>query len=397
MTKHKVVIVGGGFGGVKTALRLAKKPGLQITLVSDRPTFQYFPALYRTSTGASKDISSIPLDQIFAGKQVRVVIGEAKKLQHESKKLHLVNGVLTYDTLVLALGVQTNYFGIRGLQEYSFGVKSVEDAERFKQHLHRQLCDEHKPDLNYVIVGGGPTGVEVAGALPHYLRDMLARHGMSHRRVHVDLVEAAPRLLPRLPSGMSRAIIARLKLQGVKIYTGKPVEAAMADKLMVGGEPIKSHTVVWTAGTANSPFYKANNFNLSPRGKVLVDAYLQAWPGVFVIGDNADTMYSGMAQTALHDAHVVANNIVRRAAGKKMRAYKPLRPVTVIPIAHNWAAVQAGPFCFYGLVGWWLRRAADLIGYHDIEESWLKAFARARLDSKKEDACPICDAQKPKT
>src|SRR5262249_37760884 len=148
----------------------------------------------------------------------------------------------------------TNYFGIKGLDEYSYSIKSQSEVQRFKEHLHQQLADEKRPDLHYVIVGAGATGIELAGALPSYLRCIMKNHGLPQRKLHIDLIEAAPRLLPRLPKETSRAVRRRLRKLGVTLYLNSTVEGETADKLMVSGKPIRSHTVVWTAGVTNHPF-----------------------------------------------------------------------------------------------------------------------------------------------
>ncbi|MDQ3064804.1 MAG: FAD-dependent oxidoreductase, partial [bacterium] len=240
------------------------------------------------------------------------------------------------------------------------------------------------------VIGGGPTGVELAGALPQYIKNLRKMHGIrTRKKVHVDLVEAAPRLMPRMPKSVSRKLARRLRKLGVKIYFGRPVQSQSADTLLLDGKPIRSHTVIWTAGMANNPFFADNHFQLSPNGRVQVDQLLQAWPGVFVIGDNADTKYSGMAQTAMHDAMYVTNNLKRHVDGKRPYAYKPKLPIYVTPVGHNWAVVVWGKLHIYGLAGWMLRRAADWIGYLDIEP-WWKATNRLAADLRQEENCLVC-------
>jgi NADH dehydrogenase len=269
MAKQKIVIVGGGFGGVKAALELSEDHRFEVTLISERANFQYFPTLYHTATGGLTAQSQIPLQTMFANRPVEVVIDRATKLDKKAHTLMTAsNQIFHYDNIIFALGVVTNYFGIKGLAEYSYGIKSIEDITRFKDHIHQQLEDERKPDLHYVIVGGGPTGIELAGALPSYLHRIMKNHGIKDRSVHVDLVEGAPRLMPRMPKSTSRAIQRRLRNLGVNVHLGKPVQGATADALMVGGKPIQSHTIVWTAGMANNPFFVENNFSFGPRGKV---------------------------------------------------------------------------------------------------------------------------------
>lgn len=399
MTKEKtrVLIVGGGFGGIKAALELAGNDKIHLTLLSDHGSFYYYPTLYHTATGGAEAQSKLPLSRIFEGKDLTIVRGKATRLDRKKKTVTTDDGnTHPFDILVLALGSRPNYFGIQGIEKYSYNIVTPDNALRFKNHLHEQLTSKRQPDLNYVIVGGGPTGIELAGALTGYLEEIMAAHGMPKRKVHVDLVEAAPKLVPRMPDGMSRAIAKRLKHLGVRLYCGQMVEGMTADTLTVNGKPIQSHTVVWNAGTTTNPFYKENNFVLSDRGKVVVDEYLQAEPDIYVIGDNAATEYSGMAQTALYDGRYVAENLERHIEGRLMKRYVPKRPIYVIPVGHNWAAVLWGKVQIYGFLGWMLRLAADMVGYKDYEP-WWRAGKQWMTEFQREESCPTCakNLQKP--
>lgn len=390
MKKTHVLVVGGGFGGVKAALKLADNPDIAVTLLSDKPDFRYNPSLYHTATGGLRAQSSISLGDILPTDKITLAHGTIKELNRQQKHVKTAEGhIVPYDILVLALGSVTNYFGIKGLKEYSLGIKSIEDAEEFKRHLHNQLTADRKPDLNYVIVGAGPTGIELAGALPGYLHKIMQMHGIKHRKVHIDLIEAAPRLLPRSPKSTSRSVKRQLKRLGIKLYVGQAVQGETADALMVNGKPIKSHTVVWTAGMANNPFFEANDFDINPRHKVIVDEHLQASEDVYVIGDNADTPFSGMAQTALRDGAYVACDIERKLAGQSRPAYKPKKPITIIPAGDHWAAVEWGKLHFSGWRGWVMRELADYVGFHDLEP-WWKATEQWMTEFGSEEDCPLC-------
>jgi NADH dehydrogenase len=394
MHKQKVLIVGGGFGGVKTALGLVDDEHYDVTLLSDTRDLRYYPTLYHTATGGPKANSSIPLERIFLNKHITLAHGTAATLDRKFKTLVSAEGqTYSYDILVLALGVVTNYFGIEGMQEYSYSIKTQDEVARFKAHLHKQLIDDKKLDANYVIVGAGPTGIELAGALPGYLRRIAKNHGLRMvKKPHVDLIEAAPRLLPRFPKGVSTSVRKRLRRLGVKLYLGSVVQAATAENITVSGKPIRSHTVIWTAGVTNHPFFTTNKFVIMGRGKVGVDTYLQAEDNIFIVGDNANTPFSGLAQTAIHDGSFVAHNLNRRASGKSMKSYSAVQPISVIPAGPYWAAVQWGKFIFNGRFGWIMREAGDFVGFLDVEP-FGRATKQFLTEFSSEDGCAICATQ----
>jgi NADH dehydrogenase len=389
---EQVLIVGGGFGGVKAALELADDPHFRVTLLTDEADLRYYPTLYHAATGGKRSNSSIPLDRLFKGKAINVVQGSAVSLDRKAKTVTTVDGhIMPYDNLVIALGVVTNFFGIPGLAEYAYSIKTQAEAARFKAHLHQQLIDSKKPDMNYVIVGAGPTGIELAGALPDYLKRLMKNHGLPARKPHIDLIEAAPRLLPRMPKTTSRAVRRQLRRLGIRLYLKSVVQGATADELTVSGRPIRSHTIVWTAGVTNHPFFAANKFSLMGRGKVATDVYLQAEENIFVLGDNANTPYSGLAQTALRDGAFVAQNLKRRVRGKRLKSYVPKEPITVIPAGPRWAAVSWRNIQINGWIGWLLREGADLIGFHDLEP-WSGATRQWFTEFATQESCPVCAA-----
>ncbi|GAC1391421.1 MAG: NAD(P)/FAD-dependent oxidoreductase [Candidatus Saccharimonadales bacterium] len=390
MSKHKIIIIGGGFGGVKAALRLSEDTRFHITLISDHLDFRYYPSLFHTATGGSKSVSSISLTEIFSGKRVHILqdlVTDVDKINRtiKTKAKH----TLSYDALIVGIGVTTNYFHIQGLEDNSYGIKTLSDAEELKHHLHQQILDTRKLDLNYVVIGGGPTGIELAGALPHYLKKISESHNLHVKNIHIDLVEAAPRLLPRMPKDVSRKIKRQLKSIGVKLYLKTTVKGLNAESLLINNKNIRSHTVIWTAGVANNFFFREQGFQLASNGKVRVDQYLQSNPAIYVIGDNADTPYSGMAQTALRDGKYVAENIIRIANKKDPLPYRAKKPIYVFPAGDKWAAVVWGPARIYGLLGWVLRRAADLIAYHDYEP-WKLASHHWLDENTEESDCLTC-------
>lgn len=365
-----VTIIGGGFGGVKAALELAKNPKNRITLITDKPDFQYYPTLYSSATGHSHAESWVPLGEIFANHiNVHVYVDEVTTLNAATKSIHAASGVVyKYDILVMALGVVTTYFGIPGLETYAYGIKNAEEIHQLKQRLFVDIAEKGLLDKNYVVIGAGPTGVELSAAIGTYIKRLCRHYGVNRHHIRVRLVEAAPRVLPRSHKATSRRVTKRLKRLGVSAEVNKRVQRENAHELIVSGKPIESHTVIWTSGVTNHPFFATHSeiFSLATNGRVVVDDYLQASKDIYVIGDNAATPHTGLAQTAIHDAMTVVRNLERMRRGKHPRKYRPLLPVQAIPVGARWAAVEWRWLRLYGWVGAALRRSADFVGYSEV-------------------------------
>lgn len=365
-----ITIVGGGFGGVKTALELAKTANTHITLITDKTDFQYYPALYGAATGRSHLESWVPLATIFAGrKNISVQYDTIESINPDAKILQGKSGTAyTYETCVLALGTVTTYFGIQGLETHTFGVKSAQEIEKLKRHIYADIVEGNGVDKRYIVIGGGPTGVELAAALGSYLNKLKKHLKRTESTIHVTLVEASPRVLPRMSEKASASVLHRLEKIGVKVQTGKTVESAEEDLITVNGELMTSDTIIWTSGVANHPFYKANadHFAFAPNGRIIVDKYMKTSNGVYVIGDNAATPFTGLAQTALHDALFVADHIKRTATGAPVQEYTAIMPPVVVPVGAFWAVFEWRKLRITGLVAAILRRAADFMGYSDI-------------------------------
>ncbi len=363
-----ITVVGGGFGGVKAALELAKDDEMKVTLITNNKNFVYYPSLYSTATGHDHKESWVPVSFIFRDHtNVKIVYDTIKRVD-PAKKTITGSKVYKYTKLILALGSVTTYFGIKGLDHYAFGIKSEQEIRTLQKHLFHQMGNQGIIDKSYVIIGGGPTGVELAGALGQYLEKLRVFFGLREQKIHITLVEANPRILPRMSKAASKAATKRLRQLGVKVETSKMVQSASAKGLMVSGKPIETQTIIWTSGVANSPFFKQNarHFSLNPRGKVVVDEYLQARPDIFVIGDNADTPLSGLAQTAIHDGVFIARHLTRLKNSQRPKKYKTKNLGVVVPIGFNWSIYERGHIRLTGALGAFMRDAADIVGHHDI-------------------------------
>lgn len=393
-TAH-VVIVGGGFAGVKVARELRDEGGVHVTLISDYEEFRYSPALYRTATGHMKRESSIPIASLFDGSE-NITFKKARIVSIDRKKRVIVTNTdeqINYDYCVLALGVVTSFFGIPGLEKYSYSIKSGREVEQLKRHLHRELIDEHALDKNYVIVGAGPTGVELAGALGQYLARIRKSHSIPHGKITIELIEAADRVLPAMKDRASRLATKRLEKLHVNVMTGRHVKGEAENSLNIDGRSIPTHTVIWTAGVTNNPFYKRNigQFTLNEKGRVQVDEYFRVDEHCFVAGDNAAVPFSGLALSAIRNARYISDAIMRSLENRNLKPARFKDPAKAVPLGTNNALFQWKFIVFSGPIGGLLRLAADLIGYSDIM-GIRKATAIWLKRDEYEETCPVCRA-----
>jgi NADH dehydrogenase len=388
----KIVIVGAGFAGVRLALNLRNQSNFEIRLISPQTYFEYHAALYRSATGRSPLEVAIPLTDFFKRYQnIEVIEDKIVALDAENKTLTGESeSVYKYDAVIFAVGSVTQYFGIKGLEEHSFGVKTINEALELKREIHEDLVDKGQAERNYVVIGAGASGVELSGELIQYLKMIRKRHGIK-ARYKVDLIEAAPRCLPALPEEFTGKITERLQKLGVRTYFNTAVKSETVNQIKLPNGDIKTHTVVWTAGLANNPIFKKypKIFNTNKAGKVMVSEYLEAKLNIYVIGDSADTKYSGMAQTAIHNANFIANNLIRLVNGQKRTEYQPKRPVYAIPAGAGWSAVLWGNLKIYGFAGWVLRRLADLKLYLTFLPP-SKALTVWKYGFQKQEVCKFC-------
>ncbi len=391
--KVKVLVLGGGFAGVKTVRKLYKNPKLDITLITDQETFRYGATIWRAAIGHLREASYMPVASLIPIKpNVHLVYDKATTIDRSAKSVTTESGkTYTYDYCVIGLGVVTSYFGIKGLDKYSYSVKSSKEFDEFRHHLHQELVDEHALDKNYVVVGAGPTGVELAAALRGYLKGVAKHHKLSRTSVNMQLVEAAPRVLPMLTPKASKLTLKRLRSLGVSVHTHTAVKGETATTLMVDNKPVPTHTVIWTAGVTCSPFYSANasQFTLNEKKRVVVDGNLRVDSSTFVVGDNAATPFSGLALTALHNASYVADVINKELRGSNVRPYKPLKPVTIIPVGEDWSIFQWRNLVISGKLASYLRTIYDFIGYAEVMGIRPAANIWLRRNQTHED-CAFC-------
>lgn len=360
-----VVVVGGGFGGVKAALELSKRQIGKITLISDHSYFLHHATLYATATGQSTEESVIPLHLIFAKHpNVEIVEDRIESFDPHRKLISSEKKDYHYDKLVLSLGSVTTFFGNKGLEHHAYGIKTLEEVTEFHEHIHDEVVHQ-KLDKEYFVIGGGLTGVEMASALNQYLHKLKTLYRLPHAQPKVTLIEAQSRVLPHMSETASEKVHDELRKQGIRILTKHKVTALETDKIKIEDKLYETTTAVWTSGTANNPFFKANSgyFDLAKDGRVNVNPYLEALDDVYVIGDNTTIQEHGMAWPALKQAKHVAKNITRVATKRPQRRYHAASVPVGVPVGETWGYVEWFGMYVAGRTGAAARRLMELYGY----------------------------------
>ena len=410
--RPRVVIVGCGFGGLFAARALHHAPA--DVLVIDHNNYHLFqPLLYQVASAAlaPADIAQ-PIRTILRHQpNASVMLGEVDHVDLREQYVHAGDSRVPYDYLILAPGAVDNYFGHPQWHGYAPGMKEVEDATLIRSRMLRSFeaaeiesdPDERTAHLVFVIVGGGPTGVELAGAIKELAVDVVARdfRVADTRRARVILIEAGPRLLPALHPDSSERALAQLHGLGVEVFLGKPVTEIFPDGVEVDGKRIRSYNVIWAAGVKASPLVSTFGADLGPGGrvKVLPDCSVPGHPNAFVIGDAAYLIDSatgqqvpGVSQGALQMGRYVAKVIEdelrgdarsRRAAGFH---YKDLGSMATV--GKSRAVVEIGRLHFGGLLAWFAWMALHitvLIGFRNrlaVLTSWIYSYMFFRRGSR---------------
>jgi NADH dehydrogenase len=378
---HRVVIVGGGFGGLYAARRLGRA-AVSLTLI-DRRNFHLFqPLLYQVATGALSpgEIASPLRAVLHKQRNTEVIMGEVRDIDVANRRVILVDGEVPYDDLILATGATHYYFGNDQWEPFAPGLKTIEDATAIRSRLLAAFEQaEREPDaakrrawLNFVIAGAGPTGVELAGALGEIANDTL-RHDFRHinpAEAQILLVEGAARVLPSFPPDLSAKAEKQLLGLGVRSKTNTRVTNIQEGSvsLLCGGreERIATHTVLWAAGVRASELGKVladrAGARLDGAGRVLVETDLTV-PGhaeIHVIGDLASFSYQtgkplpGIAPVAMQQGRYVANVIRNKLAGKSNGPFRYFDKGTLATIGRNKAVAEFGKLHVSGFAAWFL-------------------------------------------
>jgi NADH dehydrogenase len=369
----QVLIVGGGFGGLNAAKAIAKL-NLQITLV-DRNNYHLFqPLLYQVATAglASVDVAR-PIRSILKRcPNVEVLMAEVRGIDPHENKVLLDQGSIPYDYLVLAPGSHYNYFGHEDWATRAPSLKSIPDAlkirrlvlEAFEMAEMEQEPDKQKALLNFIVVGGGPTGVELAGSIAelahHTLTDDFRR--IDTKSARILLVEAAPRILGPFPETLAEKARDRLTKMGVEVREKTMVEQVNERGAVMNGEFFPAKTILWCAGVLASPLFKTLGVDLDKGGRVPVapDLSVPQHPNVFVIGDGAQFIEAGhplpgLAPVAIQQGRHLKKVLASRLKGEKQGPDFHYRDKgELATVGKGYAVAQFGHFKTAGYLGWLL-------------------------------------------
>jgi NADH:ubiquinone reductase (H+-translocating) len=407
--RKRVIIVGAGFGGLAAAKVLGSRDEgspVDVTVI-DRLNYHLFqPLLYQVALAglAATDVAYPIRAALHGRRNINVMLAEVTGVDVAARSVRLDDGTaLPYDYLVMAAGARTSYFGHDDWAKFAPGLKDLDDALEVRGRVLTALEGaeratdpaERQRLLTFVVVGGGPTGVELAGAIADLSRDILAVDfkRVDRKDVRVVLVEMADRILTPFDPPLSEKARAQLEELGVDVRTGVRVEAIDAGSVRVGGETLHAGTVLWGAGVRPNPLTAALGVPLDRAGRVVVgpDCAVPGHPELFVVGDmaaftpeGAAAPLPGISPVAMQQARLVAHNILDELAGLPRRPFKYFDKGFMATIGRARAVAQLGRLRMSGLIAWlaWVFvHLWYLVGFRNrlsVFTSWIWAYVVSR-------------------
>ena len=393
-----VVIIGAGFGGLYAAKGLADAP-VRITVVDRRNHHVFQPLLYQVATAALSpaDIAA-PIRRVLRRQDnAEVLLAEAVAIEAGQKRVVLDGGTIAYDYLIVATGASHAYFGHDEWEAVAPGLKSLEDALTIRRRVLIAFEEAERTDdpaarqalMTFVVVGGGPTGVELAGALVEMAQETLANEfdRIDPRTAAVHLVEGVDRLLPPFPEKLGKNAQRTLEGLGVKVRTKSIVTAIDRQGVSIGDDRIPARTVLWAAGVKASPLAATLGVELDRAGRVIVapDLTVPGHPEIFVVGDLAsvkvgDKPVPGIAPAAIQGGKSAAANVARLVAGQPTRRFRYRDMGNMAVIARNEAVADIRGIKLTGFLAWFawaVIHVVNLIGYRSrvqVTVQWLWSY-----------------------
>ncbi|HXS16507.1 MAG TPA: NAD(P)/FAD-dependent oxidoreductase, partial [Polyangiaceae bacterium] len=375
---RRVVIVGGGFAGINCARELGNVSGVEVTLIDRRNHHLFQPLLYQVAmAGLSPADIAVPIRALLADfRNVFVVQGDVEAITlpeaNQPGSVHAARHDYPFDYLVLAAGAQHAYFGHEEWEENAPGLKSLEQATEIRRRVlsaferaeTTEMPDERRAQLTFVVVGGGPTGVELAGAIGEMSRFTLSRNfrSIDPKLTRIMLVEAGPRILPSFSEESAARATRDLEKLGVQVWTSSRVTGISEDGVQVSGETLRAKTVLWAAGVQASPTGGWLPVPRDQAGRVIVepDLSIPGFPCIFVAGDQASLRTEhmpqglpGVATVALQQGRFLGQLMKRDAQGKARTPFVYWDKGQMATIGRRRAVLESGGLRLSGLLAWW--------------------------------------------
>lgn len=387
MEKKKILIIGGGFGGVRAALDLDKKLSVkeaEVTLVDKNNSHLFLPDLYEVSsaTGEQKDLYSvrlrktvcIPYADIFEDTKVKFGQGEITAIDLEKKEAVTGGGeIFSFDYLVLGLGAETETFGIPGVSEYTYKFKNIDEAVWLNKKINEAFAKSgNGQPVKFIVVGGGFNGIELAAELACCAKNLKKICRLPENCYQIKIIEAMPQILPMVSEKERKLFRQRLESLKIEILENSKITEVGSNFIQIDkGERYQADFIIWTAGIRASSFLK-NIFGLrlDERDKIPVNNFLQAdgWSNVFGVGDNTVCLdpktqkpVPGLAYVAVDEGKVAAENIYRMIKNKALKPYQPFYSVWIAPVGGKFAVVHlTKKLTISGFWGWVIRELVNL-------------------------------------
>lgn len=408
MANTKVVILGGGFAGINAAKGLGNSK-FDVWIIDKTNHHLFQPLLYQVASAAlSPGDIAVPIREILNPyENITVLMGDASAIDKENRQIILKNGDrVGYEYLIVALGARHSYFGNDQWEEFAPGLKTLNDALKIRERIllsfeMAERCDsitEAKKYLNFVIIGGGPTGVEMAGAIAEIAYETMLKdfRRIDTTKTKIYLIEGSPHILPVYPEKLSQKAQNYLEHFGVNVITGKRVTEITKDGVLVEGTFIPTENMLWAAGNQASPILKSLNIPLDRQGRAMVepDLSIPGHPELFVIGDAACAMdkkgkpFPGLASVAIQQGRYVAQILRKRILKKDRPPFVYFDKGTMATIGKTKAIGMFGKIQFSGFIAWlaWcFVHIVYLIGFRNrivVLIQWLSSYFTSRRGAR---------------
>lgn len=372
LSKPRVVIVGAGFGGLSAAKAL-KNSDVDVVVIDKNNHHLFQPLLYQVATAALSpgDIAQPIRTELRGNKNIQVILDEVISIDKENSTLELTHGILDFDYLILAPGNRHSYFGNDEWEKYAQGLKDLNDAILMREKIlksferaerYHKNKEQYKLNTSFIIVGGGPTGVELAGAIAEIASKTILKDFplINAKDVTIKLIDGADRLLMQYDESLSKYTKNTLEKMGVEVVLNTMVKSVEQDLVVTNNGEFESSNIIWAAGNKASSILESLDTKLDRAGRALVnpDMSIDGYENIFVIGDASfiidanDKTVPGIAPAAMQQARYVANLIIHRKKSTTRKPFKYFDKGSMATIGRAKAIAQVGKLKFKGFIAW---------------------------------------------